>query len=208
MGFDRVARCYRALEWLIYGNALQSARVAHLGYLRGDRLRVLILGDGDGRFLEALLKVLPRAEVDVVEASARMIELARRRVGDVDGVRFHHCRVDEFSATGSFDLVVSHFFLDCFKESGIKAVAEMVRGVLAEGGTWFVSDFQVPQAGVLNRVRAKVLLWVMYRFFGLTAGIEARRLIDPQPLLEATDFTLEARIVSNAGFLRADRWGG
>ena len=64
----------------------------------------------------------------------------------------------------------------------------------------------MPQRGWLRRLRARVLLWVMYRFFRMVAGLKAKHLVDPQAMLVARGFVLESRLESNAGFLRADRW--
>ena len=206
MNFDRVAGIYRSLERLVFGGALQRARVAHLDSLCGAP-RVLVLGDGDGRFLETLLERLPEAEVEVVEASPKMIALARQRVGTTPRVKFYQCRMEAFEPCGRYDLAVCHFFLDCLDPDGIEGVARVMSRCLVEDGKWLISDFQVPRRGILRRARAKVLLWVMYRFFGLAANLECRCLVDPEPLLDRAGFVLEGRVISNLGFLRADRWG-
>jgi len=204
MSFDRVAWIYRGLERVVFGNALQESRIAHLD-VTGDP-SVLILGDGDGRFLEALLKKAPGAKVEVVEASATMIQLARRRVMEGAEVVFHHLEVAEFIPCKQYDLVASHFFLDCFEPREIEQIAAMVTTCLGDGACWLISDFQLPRTGVLRRTRARLLLWVMYRFFRVTTGIEARDLIDPEPILRSVGLRLVERLESNAGFLRADHW--
>jgi ubiquinone/menaquinone biosynthesis C-methylase UbiE len=205
MNFDRVAGMYRSLERLAFGGDLQRSRVAHLDSLCGAP-RVLVLGDGDGRFLEALIERVPEAEIEVVEASPKMITLARQRVASGPKVVFHERRIEEFEPDGSYDLVACHFFLDCFDPEGIEGVVKAVGGCLVEGGAWLISDFQIPKGGVLRRARARILLWVMYRFFGLAAGLKCRCLVDPAPVLERAGFVLERRVISNLGLLRADRW--
>ena len=204
MSFDRVARVYRLLELLTFGGALQRARVAQLDF--DGAPRVLVLGDGDGRFLQSLLERVPSAAVDVVEASANMIELARRRVPDEAAVVFYQARIEDFEPQGDYDYVVSHFFLDCFERSGIELIVEKIAGCLGRSGAWLVSDFQMPENGTVRRIRARVLLWSMYRFFRLAAKIEARKLADPAPILADRGFELARRQVSNFGFVRADRW--
>lgn len=204
MGFDRVARIYRGLEWIVYGGDLQRARLAHLD-VAGEPA-VLLLGDGDGRFLEALLREAPGAEVDVVEASAGMIELARRRVPNGAEIVFHQIEIAEFVPCKPYDLVVSHFFLDCFDRVQIERIVNALTVCIREGGSWLISDFQIPAGGVLKRSRARFLLWVMYRFFRAATGIAARELVDPDPILRAAGLGLASRVESNLGFLRADRW--
>lgn len=205
MNFDRVARPYRFLERLVYGDALQASRLAHLGKIAGSP-RVLLLGDGDGRFLRALLEQAPAAKVEVVEASAKMIELAKRDLPEGSKVTFHHVRISDFELAGEFDLVVSHYFLDCFDEGGIAAVVDQVAGGLKPGGHWLVSDFQMPDHGWLRRLRARFLLRSMYLFFRVAAGLKAKRLVDPQSLLCGRGFALDSREISNVDFLRADCW--
>ena len=206
MGFDRVARIYRLLERVMYGGALQRARVAQLDHA-GTAPRVLLLGDGDGRFLEALLARVPNAEVVVVESSAAMIRSATKRVPDGADVVFHQSQVESFEPEGRFDLVASHFFLDCFDRSGIGQVVALVHGCLEEGGRWLIADFQMPEHGWWRRGRASFLLWAMYGFFRLAAGLQVSRLIDPDPILKEHGFALENREVSNFGFVRSDCWG-
>jgi hypothetical protein len=48
-GFGRLAWVYEGLERLIYGGLLQRARLAFIDSLAPCK-RILILGEGDGRF--------------------------------------------------------------------------------------------------------------------------------------------------------------
>ena len=79
MNADRIASSYRWLEYAAFGLALERARFDFLPRA-ADARRVLILGEGDGRFLAQLLECNRYATVAVIESSARMIELARRAV--------------------------------------------------------------------------------------------------------------------------------
>jgi len=49
MNCDGIARWYRALEYLVFGRALERRRFEYLNDM-ADARHVLILGDGDGRF--------------------------------------------------------------------------------------------------------------------------------------------------------------
>ena len=79
MNADRIARLYRWIEYATFGNTLQQRRTAFLRDV-ADARRVLVLGDGDGRFLEKLVRQNPRAHIDYVELSGRMLELARGQI--------------------------------------------------------------------------------------------------------------------------------
>ena len=78
----------------------------------------LVLGDGDGRFLSALLKINPDLKADVVDASGAMLSELRDRnpAAIAEGrLRTYHANALIFLPPKSdYDLVITHFFLDCF----------------------------------------------------------------------------------------------
>src|SRR5215467_13731897 len=111
MNCDGIARWYRWLEYAGFGRALERRREAFVREV-ADARRVLVLGDGDGRGLAALLRANPRATVDSIDLSAGMLRLARRRIGDGQ-VALHHADARTAPLRESeYDLIVTHFFLD------------------------------------------------------------------------------------------------
>ena len=91
MNCDRLARWYRWLEYLGWGRGLERRREQFLPET-SDARHVLMLGEGDGRFLAAFLRANPHAEVDYVDLSVGMLALAEKRAGAAatGRVRFHH----------------------------------------------------------------------------------------------------------------------
>ena len=88
-----------------------------------DARRVLVLGEGDGRFLAAFLAANRGAGVDVVDASAGMIALARRRVAGDERVRWHLADGRRFEPpAAAFDLIVTNFWLDCFPAADLSLI--------------------------------------------------------------------------------------
>src|SRR5205085_12587628 len=88
VSFDAIAPWYRTLETIAFGQSLQRARDACLAEISAPR-RALIVGEGNGRFLCELLRAHPALEVDCVESSKQMIELAQERIGpNANRVRF------------------------------------------------------------------------------------------------------------------------
>ena len=167
--FDPIAPLYRTLETLAFGSALQSARVAFLSEI-GDTRRALIAGEGNGRFLEALLRRHPTIRVDCVDASARMLQLAKARVHDDARVRFLHEDLKVWSPEeNAYDLIVTHFFLDCFVEDEIAVIVTKLARAATADAVWLLSDFSIP-AGGLAKVHARIWLSAMYRFFRLTTA--------------------------------------
>ncbi len=155
----------------------------------------------------ALLDRHPGTRVDVVEPSAGMIARSRRTLPGGAPVTFHRSRLEDTAPDPeAYDLVAAHFFLDCFDPAGQRGQIAIIDRALRPGGTLLIADFQMPPSGALARLRARTLLWTMYRFFHLATGLETDRLSDPDPALEAVHLQLVKRQVTNAGFLRSDMW--
>jgi SAM-dependent methyltransferase len=177
MNAGPLANSYRWFEYAAFGPALEHARFDCLSYAAVAR-RILILGEGDGRFLARLLDRNRHASVDVVETSGRMIELARRRLTPAERsrVEFHHIdAVTDVLPNGRFDLVVSHFFLDCLRCPDAEELILKVNSLLCPGAIWLVSEFQKPP-GRIRSLHARLWLNVMYSFFSLTTGFRASEL--------------------------------
>ncbi|MBI1177531.1 methyltransferase domain-containing protein [bacterium] len=198
--FDPVARWYRFLEMAAFGGALQRCRIALLDEVKTAE-RVLIVGEGNGRFLEALLQSNPVAKITVIDASQRMINLARERVNHSPRVTFVHASLlDAATAIPSVDLVVTDFFLDCFNESEMYLATKRLRGALENGGRWLWSDFAIPESGFM-KLWSRTVVALLYDFFRLATGISARRLIDPHPRFTELKMNLIERRVLSKGLL-------
>jgi ubiquinone/menaquinone biosynthesis C-methylase UbiE len=203
MNCDRIASLYRWLEYAAFGKALERRRTAFLGDACGAR-RVLALGDGDGRALAALVAAAPVARFDYVDASAKMLELARARVGN-DRVDYRRADAralafDEMPDKPKYDLIVTHFFLDCFDEREMPTLVEKTARAAAPSARWIVSEFR-PSTRF-----AKLLIAVMYTFFRKATGLETRRLVDHHPYLLRQGFRLRRTERAWAGMLASELW--
>jgi SAM-dependent methyltransferase len=210
VSFDGVAPWYRTLEAIVFGDALQRARVACLGEIDPPG-RALIVGEGNGRFLCVLLRLYPDVEVDCVDASLRMLELARQRIerevpNGLNRVHFLQRDITSWSPPeDQFDLIVTHFVLDCFPENRVAAIMTKLSDAAAENATWLLADFCVPP-GPFARRRTALWLAAMYGFFRITTGIEARELVDPSPLLRKEGFALEKEHLFRGGMIKSELW--
>jgi len=210
VSFDRLATSYRLLETIAFGQSLQRARILWLEKIPRPR-RVLILGEGDGRFLCELLRVHPKIDIDCVDASARMLNLARTRARQShpeswQRIQFIHADILKWSPLKSYDLIVTHFFLDCFPRDEVKAIVDKLARATTPDGVWLLADFTIPPAGIFSRMHAKLLLRMMYLFFRCAAGIAANGLVDPSPYLEANNFAPMLRQSSRAAMLKSELW--
>ena len=209
MSFDAVAPWYRALETIAFGNALQRARTAWLNEIGSPR-RALIVGEGNGRFLAALLQRHPLIRIDCVDSSERMLDLARQHVlkaspDDIGRVSFLRHDVVSWTPGDRYDLIVTHFILDCFSIRQVGLVVAKLAQAAAANARWLLADFRTPNAG-FARVHARVWLAVMYWFFRCVAGIEARELVDPSPFLRAEGFTLARQDLFRLGMVKSELW--
>jgi ubiquinone/menaquinone biosynthesis C-methylase UbiE len=208
VNFDRVAPFYRTLETIVFGSALQRARIRWLRAIPKPA-KALIIGEGDGRFVSELLRVHPGLEVDCVDASAEMLEQAKMRLGEnsdvASGVRFLQCDIREWTPVELYDLVVTHFVLDCFDAEDVKLVVEKLARISTEDATWLLADFQIPRTA-LARMHAKVWLRAMYIFFRTTAGLRTKELVDPTDPLSAQGFVCRSRELSRFGMLKSEMW--
>lgn len=209
MSFDAVAPWYRPLETIAFGNALQRARLACLDEI-GSARRALIVGEGNGRFLAAFLKCHPLIRIDCLDSSERMLALARRHVqettpNEISRVTFIHDDVRSWTPNDRYDLIVTHFLLDCFSTQQVGLIVAKLAQASASDATWLLADFTIPQAGVA-RGHAQARLAVMYWFFRGVAGIEARELVDPSPFLRVEGFTLAHQHLFRLGMVKSELW--
>jgi len=203
MNCDRIAAFYRWLEYAVFGRALERRRAAFLAEVAGAR-RVLALGDGDGRALAALVAAAPSARVDYVDSSAKMLELARARAG-TDRVHYRQAdaRALQFNETlgeSGYDLIVTHFFLDCFDDAELRALVEKTARAAAPAAYWVVSEFRPAT------VYARLLIAVMYAFFRRATGLKTRRLADHHPHFLHHGFRLERVERTWSGMLASELW--
>lgn len=189
--FDFIASHYRWLETIAFGRTLQKARSYWIDQIPRPS-RTLTVGEGDARFLCELLQVHPQIDVDCVDASERMLDLARKRVRRVcpkssSTVRFHQENLLNWSPTRQYDLIVTHFFLDCFGREELELVIGKLAKAACEDAVWLTADFAIP-GEFFPRLHATLWLRTMYWFFGVVSGLKAKRLFDPKPFLETAGF--------------------
>jgi ubiquinone/menaquinone biosynthesis C-methylase UbiE len=168
----------------------------------------LILGEGDGRFLERLLQINPDATIDIIDVSARMLALARQRVAKrgLARVSFHQRdALDGPVNDASYDLVITNFFLDCFSAESAAALIAKWSAVLKPGGRWLVGEFNEPDCG-FRRFHARLWHRIMYRFFQLTTGLEVSRLPPYTALLKSANLTLVEQKEMRFGLMVSQVW--
>jgi ubiquinone/menaquinone biosynthesis C-methylase UbiE len=204
--FDKLARVYRWMEYATFGPWLWRCRCAFLPELRGCR-RALVLGDGDGRFTARLLSKNSDVHIVAVDASAAMLASLERRAGaHADRLHVEHADARTFPLRkAGYDLVATHFFLDCLTTNEVQALASRVRAVVEDGARWVVSEFAVPE-GWFGRAVARPVVAGLYWAFGMLTGLSVRRLPCYEEALRTNGFALEKRRTRLGGLLVSQVW--
>lgn len=205
--FNRLAPFYRWMEWLTFGPFLWKCRIAFLREMRRRR-SALFLGDGDGRFTAQLLKDNPHINVEAVDASEAMLRSLLHRAGP-DAVRVRTQIADvrhlNLRAAANFDLVVTHFFLDCLTTEEIATLAGKLRTKMTPGGAWIVSEFATPD-NLYGRLIAAPLVSALYLAFSFLTGLTIRRLPNHRQALRHAGFVLSNQHKWLGGLLVSEMW--
>ncbi|MES2659305.1 MAG: class I SAM-dependent methyltransferase [Verrucomicrobiota bacterium] len=204
MSFDRLAPFYRAMEFITAGGKLQRCRTVFLTEIPVPR-RVLLAGEGHGRFLPECVKQFPEAKITVVDSSQRMLEIAKSKV-ESEQVGFLHADLLEWEGpSGEFDLIVTNFFLDCFTGEDLTKVVSKLGQTASPRADWLLADFDIPPSGI-SRWRSRMIIAMLYRFFRIVTGLKARSLVPPDAEIQKTGFRLHRRKTHEWGLLKSEWW--
>jgi SAM-dependent methyltransferase len=207
LNFDPLARPYRLLEYLTFGKALEHCRFHFLPAL-AEADSALVFGDGDGRFLGRLLKTNPYLIADVIDISPAMLDVLYKRLSPEERARvtLHCADARQFTIPEkTYDLVVTHFFLDCLFDPEISALIDRIKLNLEPGALWVVSEFSLPG----NRIGAlvgKALISSLYLAFRVLTGLQVRTLPDGTTKLKKAGLELSDEYAHLSGLLISQLW--
>ena len=102
-----------------------------------------------------------------------------------------------------FDLVCTHFFLDCLSQQEVAQLASRIQRRYPQA-RWVVSEFAIP-AGV-SRFPAWLLVRTLYFAFRLLTGLQPQRLPDYAACLRGAGFCRQRQKAYAFGLLRAELW--
>ena len=200
--FDLIANFYPLLEQIFFRSTLsRSRRFFARRIMEGNE--ILLVGEGNGRFLLEMAKQTSSASFTVIDSSTRMLAAAARRIATVDRcprIELIHADILEWrSPAAHFDRVVTHFFLDIFTPYSICRVVEKISRLTTEDALWINVDFSSENQGL----RQKLLMWTQYRFFQVFVGIEASRLFDSLPYIRQGGWQILERRSLESGWISA-----
>lgn len=197
--FDRVAFLYDAMARLVFGKTIAEAQKYFLKDIADGSL-VLILGGGTGRLAKELLKAKPNCRIVYVEASSRMIELARKETGHSDKINFFHGTEENIPAI-KFDVVITNFYLDMFTPESLAGVSARIKSALKTHSLWIATDFVDEK-----KWWQALLLKLMYWFFRSACRIESQTLPDWKEAIENQAMIKTATQTYYAGFIHTVKY--
>jgi len=143
--FDSIAPSYdlvnRVLTFGIDKKWREKAVKKSLEYVRGDKVHLLDVACGSGDMIEAFLKEKADIEVCGLDASAKMLEIAKKRF---QNATFYESYATEIPCEGeNFDILSISFGLRNILEID-KALEEFYR-VLKKEGIFVILEFTKPE---------------------------------------------------------------
>jgi len=196
--FDNVSGVYDSLASLVYGSSIKNAQLFYLEELRHSKC-ILIIGGGTGWILQSLLEINQNATVWYVEASAKMLEIAKgRKLAEGGSIKFVHSTEKSLPDFPVFDAVVANFYFDLFSDEGLKNVLAKLTRSLFPGAILLVADFNQP-----HHWWQRLLVSSMYRFFRIVSRLETKQLPRWQHFLEQSNFRLLKTRTFYRGFIQS-----
>ncbi|MGI4804330.1 MAG: class I SAM-dependent methyltransferase, partial [Janthinobacterium lividum] len=186
--YDAAAWFYDGLSRLVFGNSLIKAQRFLVKNLPAEAT-ILIVGGGTGWILEEIAAVKSASlTITYVEISAKMLRLSRQKKCGRNEVTFVNAGIEDYQNKQQFDVILTPFLFDNFSENRIQSVFQQLHQSLKPNGLWLLCDFQVEEnyAGLWQ----KIVLQIMYWFFGWLCSVETRKLIVMDTFFQAENYKL------------------
>jgi len=198
--YDKIAGVYDFLSRMVFGGQIVKAQLCLLHFIPAGS-RVLIVGGGTGWILEQITRQQASGiSIDYVEASAQMIRISKNRNYGTNNVNFIQLPIEDFTTTGLYDVILTPFLFDNFKSDKIEVIFKQLHALLKTNGYWLHVDFFYNE----NRgcLWQKLLLKLMYFFFGLICNVEANELVNMEEYF-ATAYQKKMEQAFYFGFIKS-----
>lgn len=186
--FNNSAWFYDRLSRLVFGRAIVNAQVYLLQYIP-ENANILIVGGGTGWILEEITKLQPLGlNITYVEVSVKMTAVSKKRNIGHNRVVFINEAIENVNLRPGFDIVVTPFLFDNFREQTLQKVFINIHALLKPGGLWLNCNFQLS-----GKWWQRILLKAMFLFFRIVCKIEGSKLPDIERLFDLHDYTTIAQ---------------
>ena len=200
MTFDLVAPYYDRLARLAFGRSLIRAQQWGVDQVRSGS-RVLVLGGGTGATLPDMLARKP-AHILYVEASEAMLAKARQRTPPTAPITFIVGTESAIAGNEQVDAILLPFVLDLYPADMLQVhMLPTLLKHLRTDGQLIVTDFDQPRAYWQH-----AYMWLMLRFFRLTADVAVRQWTNWPNALRQAGLTEQSGRSFRSGQIRSGCW--
>ena len=166
MNYNYIAPFYDSLSRISFLNNQQKAHYPILPFIKND-MRILWIGGGSGWFLKDIDQLNLNLQIDYVEFSSAMMKAAKARKLNFTQVNFIQEDIFKYQLTEKYDLIITAFFFDHFKDEECIALFERLNQSLKNKGFWFYVEFNQNQNFIQRFITKAMVL-----FFNCVAGIK------------------------------------
>lgn len=186
---------------MVYGNSLLQIQLKLLETLP-QQGNLLIIGGGNGEILPYILKHNPNLKIDYLEASDKMIALAKQNVVQDQQIQFIHAyKIPE--STKTYDAVYAAFFLDLFTYSEINEWLTTFEKKSTQEYTLHIADFQLNK-DVENSILRNVQIKASILFFKIATQHRTRFLPDTFSAIKKRNYNSLYKSTLKGNFLCAE----
>ena len=161
--YNIIANSYGLLASLMFGKSINKIQHKLIQQLPTEGT-LLILGGGNGKILPLLYQHAPKLQIEYLEASSAMIELAIEQAPSSQDISFNH-NSNFTTKHKAHDFIFCGFFFDQFTESEI---SQIIAKTGKEEVSWFVADFSLTEVTKF-RLWRKLQIKLSILFFKLVA---------------------------------------
>ncbi len=171
--YNNIATIYGWAARLMFGSTIFNAQNILINQLPKEG-KLLVIGGGNGEILPLIFNHAPLLQIEYLESSSKMIELAKNNMCKGQIVRFNHS--NNFKVFNcEFKSVFCAFFFDVFSFSQgqkiVQHLAEQTNNIL----TWYVADFVINTKTSMRMVRT-IQIKLSIIFFNIFAKHEINHL--------------------------------
>ncbi|MGV0922058.1 class I SAM-dependent methyltransferase [Empedobacter falsenii] len=170
MNYNFIAPYYHSLSQLIFLNRQHQAHFVILKHLK-ENDKILWVGGGAGKFIAEIEKLNLKLDIDYVDFSSKMIDLAKKGKTSNLNMNFIVADIFDFETDKKYDVVMTTFLFDHFKQPKAEELFNQLNSYLKIGGLWFYVDFVQNQKGWQKSVTN-----VMLSFFRIVIGLDISQL--------------------------------
>lgn len=170
MNYNFIAPYYHSLSQLIFLNRQHQAHFVILKHLK-ENDKILWVGGGAGKFIAEIEKLNLKLDIDYVDFSSKMIDLAQKEKTSNLNINFIVADIFDFETDKKYDVVMTTFLFDHFNQPKAEELFNQLNSYLKIGGLWFYVDFVQNQKGWQKSVTN-----VMLSFFRIVIGLDISQL--------------------------------